>query len=45
MLEFEVVLRDETKVVRAHVFEGTDPAGNLVEAADDLTFGDSQVAL
>ena len=45
MLELEVVLRDEAKVVRAHVFEGADPTRNLVEATDDLTFGDSQVAL
>ena len=41
MLELEVVLRDEAKVVRAHVFEGTYPTINLMETADDLAFGNS----
>ena len=37
MLELEIVLRYEAKVVGAHVFEGADPATLLREAADQLT--------
>ena len=40
VLKLKVVLWNEAKVVRAHIFEGTDPTRNIVEAADNLTFGD-----
>ena len=37
MLELEIVLRHEAKVIWAHVFEGTNPAILLRESTDYLT--------
>ena len=45
MLELEVILRNEAEVIWAYIFEGADPTGNLVKAADNLVFGDFQMSL